>query len=141
MAMGQLSNISWRARLPTAPVAALGLIAGFGVAAWTGSRPLGGVVLAGCGLVCIAAWRQRDGLLTTIWLTLAGLLAFALSHGLGLVIGAWPAVLVVAAATAGLYWRVSDSRRAGAPLSRGVRPPASAWQAEEEPAHFPQEVT
>ena len=35
-------------------------------------------------------------------LTAAGLLAFALSHVLGLVIGAWPAVLLVAAATAAL---------------------------------------
>ncbi len=114
MATDELSDVSWAVRLPTAPVAALGLIAGFALAAWTGSRPLGGVVLAGCGLVCIAAWRQRDGLATTIWLTVAGLSAFALSHALGPVIGAWPAVLVVSAATAGLYWRVSDSRRRGA---------------------------
>ncbi len=125
MAIDEFSDISWAVRLPTAPVAALGLIAGFGVAVWTGSRPLGGVVLAGCGLVCIVAWRQRDGRLTTIWLTVAGLLAFALSHALGLVIGAWPAVLVVSAATAGLYWRVSDSRRPGVSEARGVRPPVS----------------
>ena len=125
MATDELSDVSWAVRLPTAPVAALGLIAGFALAAWTGSRPLGGVVLAGCGLVCIAAWRQRDGLATTIWLTVAGLSAFALSHALGPVIGAWPAVLVVSAATAGLYWRVSDSRRQGASQTRGVRPPTS----------------
>ncbi len=43
-------------------------------------------------------------------LTIAGLLAFALSHLLGLVIGAWPAVLLTAVVTAALYWRVSDSR-------------------------------
>ena len=36
-------------RVPTAPVAAAGLISGFGVAVATGSRPLGGVVLAALG--------------------------------------------------------------------------------------------
>jgi hypothetical protein len=96
---------------PTAVLAAAGLIAGFAVAVVTGSRPLGGVVLAACGLTCIAVWVRRDGRRTAAWLTLAGLAAFAISHLLGLVIGAWPAVFVVAAATAGLCWRVSDSRR------------------------------
>jgi hypothetical protein len=46
-------------------------------------------------------------------LTIAGLLAFALSHVLGLIIGAWPSVLLTAAGTAALYWRASDSRAAG----------------------------
>ena len=96
--------------LPTAPIAATGLIVGFGVAVLSGSRALGGVVLAICGLACIAIWLRRDGRGTAIMLTIAGLLAFALSHLLGLVIGAWPAVLLTAAVTAALYWRVSDSR-------------------------------
>jgi len=100
----------------TAPIAATGLVAGFGVAVATGSRPLGGVVLAACGLACIAVWMRRDGRRITIQLTAAGLLAFALSHVLGLVIGAWPSVLLVAAATAGLCWRVSDQRWLGARL-------------------------
>lgn len=98
-------------RLPTAPIAAFGLVAGFGVAVATGSRPLGGVVLAVCGVACIAVWLRRDGRRIALWLTVAGLLAFALSHVLGLVIGAWPAVAVVAIATAWLCWRVSDSHR------------------------------
>lgn len=96
--------------LPTAPIAAIGLIAGFGVAVLSGSRALGGVVLAICGLVCIAIWLRRDGRERTVALTIAGLLAFALSHLLGLFIGAWPAVFLTAAVTAWLYWRVSDSR-------------------------------
>jgi hypothetical protein len=94
--------------LATAPIAATGLIGGFAVAVASGSRPLGGVVLAICGLLCIAIWLQRDGRQTAIRLTIAGLLAFALSHVLGLVIGAWPAVFLVAAATAMLCWRLSD---------------------------------
>jgi hypothetical protein len=97
-------------RVATAPIAAAGLIAGFAVAVVTGSRPLGGLVLAICGLICIAIWLRRDGRRTAALLSLAGLLAFAVSHVLGLVIGAWPAVLLVAAATAALCWRLSDAR-------------------------------
>jgi hypothetical protein len=98
-------------RVATAPIAATGLVAGFGVAIATGSRPLGGVVLAACGLACIAVWLRRDGRRVTIELTVAGLLAFAISHLLGQVIGAWPSVIVVAAVTAALCWRLSDARR------------------------------
>jgi hypothetical protein len=81
------------------------------VADATGSRPLGGAVLAVCGLTCIAIWRRRDGARVTAELTAAGLAAFVLSHLLGRVIGAWPSVLAVSAVTAALCWRVSDSRR------------------------------
>jgi hypothetical protein len=102
------------ARIATAPIAAAGLIAGFAVALATGSRPLGGVVLAACGLICIVIWLRRDGRRTAVLLTIAGLFAFAVSHLLGLLIGAWPSVILVAAATAGVCWRVSDSRQTGA---------------------------
>ena len=97
--------------LPTAPIAAAGLIAGYGVAVASGSRPLGGVVLAACGLACVAIWLRRDGRRTAALLTAVGLLAFAFSHVLALAIGAWPAVLLVAAATAGVCRRLSDARR------------------------------
>jgi hypothetical protein len=116
-------------RAPTAPIAALGLVAGFGVAVATGSRPLGGVVLALCGASCIAIWLRRDGRRTAVRLTLAGLVAFAISHLLGLVIGSWPAVALVALATAALCWRVSDSRRgrgASASGRRDLSPEAGA---------------
>jgi hypothetical protein len=108
-------------RLSTAPIAAAGLIAGFGVAVGTGSRPLGGIVLAGFGLTCVSIWLRRDGKRTAALLTAAGLLAFALSHVLGLVIGGWPAVLLVAAATAALCWRISDAQRPSA-VRATVRP-------------------
>ena len=98
----------------TAPIAAAGLIAGYGVAVASGSRPLGGLVLAACGLVCVAIWLARDGRRTAAVLAATGVLAFAVSHVLGLLIGSWPAVLVVAAATALTCWRVSDSRRSHA---------------------------
>ena len=108
-------------RAPTAPLAAFGLIAGFAVAVGSGSRPLGGLVMAACGLTCIAVWVRRDGRRTAAWLTAAGLIAFAISHLLGLVIGAWPSVIVVSAVTAALCRRLSDSRREPE-LSEAARP-------------------
>ena len=110
-------------RVPTAPVAATGLIGGFAVAVASGSRPLGGAVMAVLGVGCIAVWLHRDGRPTAIKLTVTGLLAFAISHVLGLVIGAWPSVIVVSAVTAAFCWRLSDARRTTAPL--GARASAS----------------
>jgi hypothetical protein len=122
MTAGSTQFSGWRATVPTAPIAAAGLIAGFGVAVASGSRPLGGVVLAGCGLSCIAVWLHRDGRRTTAGLTAAGLGAFAVSHVLGHAIGSWPAVFVVSAVTAGLCWRYSDSRRAATPVTPRAAP-------------------
>jgi hypothetical protein len=99
-------------RLPTAPVAAASLIAGYAVAAGTGSRPLGGVVLAAGGLWCIREWTRRNDTRTAVILGCAGLAAFVLSHVLALAIGAWPAVLLVAVAIAIAAWLRADSRAA-----------------------------
>jgi len=99
------------ARVPTAPLAAAGLIGGFGVADASGSRPLGGAVLAVFGLSCVAVSSRRDSRRVTAMLTAAGALAFGVSHPLGHAIGAWPSVLAVSAVTAALCWRLSDSRR------------------------------
>jgi hypothetical protein len=97
------------ARLPvTGTLAALGLIGGFAVAVASGSRPLGGVVLVVFAVPCVWLWLRRDGRQTAIRLSVCGVAAFALSHALGLVIGAWPAVLVVSAAMALICWRWSD---------------------------------
>jgi hypothetical protein len=124
MATEQLTAPGLAARLQrasTALIAAGGLIAGFGVAVGTGSRPLGGIVLAACGLTCMAIWARRDGPRVTAALTATGLVAFAVSHLLGRVIGAWPSVLVVSAVTAALCWRLSDSQRpAAAPAPQPV---------------------
>jgi hypothetical protein len=108
-------------RAPTSLLSAAGLIAGFGVAIGTGSRPLGGLVMAAFGVTCIWLWLQRDGRGIAVRLTLVGLAAFVLSHGLGLLIGAWPAVFLVAAATAWACWRWSDSRWLGRGASLAVR--------------------
>jgi hypothetical protein len=97
------------ARTPTAALAAGSLIGGYAVAVASGSRPLGGVVLVSGGLCCAAIWNRRHGLRTASALTGVGLGAFALSHALGLVIGAWPAVICVSAATACIVWVRSDA--------------------------------
>lgn len=97
-------------RVPTSLLSAVGLIAGFGTAIGTGSRPLGGAVMAVFGLTCIYFWIRRDGGGTAVRLTLVGLTAFVLSHVIARAIGAWPSVLLVSAATAWLCWRWSDSK-------------------------------
>jgi tetrahydromethanopterin S-methyltransferase subunit C len=99
-----------RRALPTAPIAATGLVAGYATAVASGSRPLGGVVMASFGTVCISVWLARDGRRTAVLLTGIGLLAFALSHALAKLVGAWPAVLIQAAGTAAACWRLSDVR-------------------------------
>jgi len=104
--------------VPTAPVAAAGLIAGFGVAVATGSRPLGGLVLAVFGIWCLVTWARRDGRRTAVLLGACGLGAFVASHILGLLVGAWPAVLVAAGFTGAMSWRLSDSRRPGGQARR-----------------------
>jgi hypothetical protein len=111
MVIDELISEELAARVPTAPLAATGLIAGFGVAVASGSRPLGGAVMALCGLTCIGVWLRRDGRRVALALTAVGLAAFVLSHVLGMVIGAWPSVLVVSAVTAAFCWRLSDARR------------------------------
>lgn len=110
------------ARTPTAAIAAGSLIAGYAVAVGSGSRPLGGVVLAAGGLCCARIWTRRHGLRTAASLTGVGLAAFVLSHLLALAIGAWPAVLSVAAVTGAIVWVRSDSPsglRAEAPVELG----------------------
>jgi hypothetical protein len=100
------------ARFPTAVLAAGSLIGGYGVAMASGSRPLGGLVLAAGGLGCARIWTRRHGPRVAALLTGAGLAAFALSHVIAHVVGAWAAVLGVAAAIAALAWASSDAPRA-----------------------------
>jgi len=104
-------------RTPTAAIAAGSLIGGYAVAAGTGSRPLGGLVLAAGGLYCVRVWNRRHGARTAAVLGGVGLAAFALSHVLALAIGAWPSVLTVAALTGTVVWVRSDA-------PSGLRPEA-----------------
>jgi hypothetical protein len=111
-----LLDLSALRSAPTAPVAAGSLIAGYAVAAGSGSRPLGGVVLLAGGLWCVREWARRNDARTAAELACVGLAAFALSHVLARSIGAWPAVLLVSAATALAAWLRADAR-APAPLT------------------------
>lgn len=113
-------------RPTTAALSAAGLLVGFGTALESGSRLLGGLVLALFGLGCILIWWRRDGSRIALALGAIGLAAFALSHALGLLIGAWPAVLVASGGLAAASWRLSDAR----PWQAAGRRRASARVAE-----------
>jgi hypothetical protein len=107
-----------RTPINTAAIAAGGLIAGYAVAVASGSRPLGGAVVAICGLTCVGIWLRRDGRRVAGRLTAIGFGAFIASHVAGLLVGAWPAVISAAAVTAGCCWWLSDRHHAADRLSR-----------------------
>lgn len=99
--------------VPTAPVAAGSLLAGYLVARQTGVRPLGGGVLAAAGAWCARKWTRRAGPgRATALLGVYGA-AFVASHPLAKRIGAWPAVLAAAAASGGAAWALADRHRGG----------------------------
>ncbi len=104
-------------QVPTAPVATASFLAAWGVVDASGSRTAGGLVLAAGGLWCIGAWRRRAGNRTAAALGGAGFAGFVLSHVLGLAIGSWPAVIVVALAVGALAWIYADARE-GLPARR-----------------------
>jgi len=98
----------------TALVSALSLVVGYAVAAGTGVRALGGVVLLVALAWCVLRWRARAGTPTAAGLAAAYVVLFVVSHLLARAIGAWPSVLAVAAAMGGLAWALADARRTGA---------------------------
>jgi hypothetical protein len=98
-----------RRRLPTAPLAAAGLIGAYAVVVASGSKPLGGAVLVLFGALCVWISSGRDSLTRTALLVVVGGCAFILSHLLGPLIGDWPAVLLAATGTAVACWRLSDA--------------------------------
>jgi len=78
-------------------MAGASLIAGYGVVALTGSRPLGGFVLLIGAILCVRIWARLLGLKGAVQLAGVLFVAFVLSHLIALLTGAWPAVLLVAA--------------------------------------------
>lgn len=102
------------AQLPTAPVAAGSLVAGFALARGTGVRPLGAVPLALGGGWCSLQWRRRAGAPVAAVLVALYAAAFVGSHPLGKRIGAWPSVLSVAAVSGAASWVLADRRRCSA---------------------------
>jgi len=98
--------------IPTAPVAAGSLLAGYLVARETGIRPLGGVVLAAAGAWCTSRWRARAGNAPAAALLAVYAAGFAGSHPLAKRVGAWPAVAIAACASGAASWLLSDRRAA-----------------------------
>ena len=94
----------------TSLLSAGSLVAGYAVAASSGVRPLGGAVLAVGGAVCAREWCRTSGRGTAAALLTTYVVAFGASHPLAKQVGAWPSVLVVAAAT-GLAAHVASDRR------------------------------
>ena len=104
--------------IPTAPVAAGSLVAGYLVARESGVRPLGGGVLAAAGGWCAREWTRRRGARRAGALLGVYTAAFAGSHPLAKRIGAWPAVLSSAAAAGAAAWALSDRHGAREPSER-----------------------
>ncbi|MET8827469.1 hypothetical protein ABZX40_23030 [Streptomyces sp. NPDC004610] len=98
------------AKVPTALVAASGLVGGYGVARWTKRRELGGAVLAVAGAAAATQWRARAGGTAAGALTAGYVAAFGASHPLAKKVGAWPAVFGVAGAVALASWAVADRK-------------------------------
>lgn len=82
-------------------LAAASLVAGFAVAQLTGVRALGGLVLVAAAAVCAVHWRATAGTATVAALVALYVGAFVGSHLLARAVGAWPAVLLVAAVVGG----------------------------------------
>jgi len=111
-------------RIPTAPIAAAVFIAGYGMVAATGSRPLGGLVLVAGGVLCVRIWARRHDTRTAVELAGVGFAAFVLSHVLAEAIGAWPAVLLLATASGVVVWKRADSRLVDPARGLAFRPGA-----------------
>jgi hypothetical protein len=100
-------------RVPTALIAALTLVVGFGVAQATDVRALGGAVLLAGGAWCaVRAWRPAGPLRTLVVLVVAAA-CFVVSHVLAPHLGAWPSVVLVAAVLAAVTWVLVDRRTRG----------------------------
>lgn len=97
-------------KLPTAPLVVTGLVGGYLVARETKVRPLGGAVLGACGVLAGRQWLRTAGPVGTVALSALYLGGFGASHPLAKKVGAWPAVLGAAAASATASYLVADRR-------------------------------
>jgi len=88
---------------------ALTLVVGFAVASLTGSRSLGGVVLVLGGAASAWCMWRTTGALRTVAALGAAVALFVVSHLLGRVIGAWPAVLLVGVLAGGIAYALASA--------------------------------
>lgn len=98
-------------KVPSALVAAGGLVGGYGLARWSGKRELGGLVLVIAGSAAASQWRRLAGGKAAGALSAGYVLAFGVSHPLAKKVGAWPAVLGVAGGVGLASWVVADRQR------------------------------
>jgi hypothetical protein len=98
-------------RLPQSPalISAGGLIVGYAVAVIT-TRTIGGFVLLIAGAAAFALWTKSAGLRTGLQLLAVYVGLFVVSHLLGLIVGAWASVALVALIMAAASWWLADSR-------------------------------
>ena len=96
-------------RAPIGILTGLTLVVGFAVASLTGSRSLGGVVLVLGGAACAWCMWRTTGALRTVAALGAVVALFVVSHLLGHVIGAWPAVLLVAVVAGAIAYALASS--------------------------------
>jgi hypothetical protein len=96
--------------MPTAPVAAASLVAGYGVAVASGKRPLGGLVFLAGTAWCAHQWLSRAGAPAASALVGVQLGAFLASHRLARNLGAWPSVLTTATASGATAALLADRR-------------------------------
>ena len=93
-----------------AAITGLTLVLGFAVASVTGNRSLGGVVLVLGGAWSAWLMVRTAGRRPTVLTLVAVVALFVVSHPLGLVIGAWPAVLLVATVAAAVAHALARPR-------------------------------
>ena len=104
--------------------AAACLPVGFGVAAITGVRPLGGVVLLALALLA-GRWSGQPLRRQATWYFVV-LVCFIASHVIADALTSWGAVALVAAIATGAYWLMTrGSGRGGALAARRTSPSAS----------------
>ena len=98
-------------RLAAALLAAATLIVGFAVAAGTGNRALGGVVLIAGGAICAVMWWRLAGPVRALAAVAVACVAFVVSHPLGAMLTSWGAVLLVSAITAAAAYALTRPRQ------------------------------
>ncbi|PPJ22344.1 hypothetical protein C5E45_23445 [Nocardia nova] len=96
--------------VPTAVLAAGGLLGGFALAQATEQRQLGGAVFAAATAAAVPRWRAVLGTPGAAALTGLSVGAMGVSHPLAKKIGAWPSVAVVSGAVALTSWVLADRR-------------------------------
>lgn len=99
-------------RVPTALIAGLSLLVGFGSVRVTDLRWLGGLVVVAGAVWCVARERRRTSWWRLALVVVFGAGCFVLSHALSDPLGPWPAVAVASLALGAVTFLLVDARAA-----------------------------